>query len=82
MSKQKKDKSISEPSELDHRIKKADPMIREAISEYKKEIARLQKKLVKEQISHESEKAHLLEQIKQNKTATPTVIINGLEKKS
>ncbi len=32
MSKQNKDKSISEPSELDHKIKKADPMIREAIS--------------------------------------------------
>ena len=45
MSKQNKDKTLSEPSELDHRIKKVDPMIREAISEYKKEIARLQKQL-------------------------------------
>jgi len=56
-----------EPSELDTKVQEADPMIKQAISEYQKEIARLQKQLVKEQIAHESEKAHLLERIKQEK---------------
>ena len=42
-------------------------MIKYAISEYQKEIVRLQKQLVKEHIAHESEKAHLLERIEQEK---------------
>ena len=58
---------VPEPSELDAKVQQADPMIKQAISEYQKEIARLQKQLVKEQIAHESEKAHLLERIKQEK---------------
>ena len=62
-----KKQTVPEPSELDSRLQQADPMIKQAISEYQKEIARLQKQLVKEQIAHESEKAHLLERIEQEK---------------
>jgi hypothetical protein len=62
-----KKQTVHEPSELDTKVQQADPMIKQAISEYQKEIARLQKQLVKEQIAHESEKAHLLERIEQEK---------------
>jgi len=58
---------IYEPSELDTKVQQAHPMIKLAISEYQKEIARLQKQLVKEQIAHESEKQYLLERIEQEK---------------
>lgn len=62
-----KNQSSHEPSELETKLQQADPMIKHAISEYQKEIERLQKQLVKEQIAHESEKAHLLERIEQEK---------------
>jgi hypothetical protein len=58
---------VNEPSELDTKVQQADPMIKQAFSEYKKEIARLQQQLVKEQIAHESEKARLLERLEQEK---------------
>jgi hypothetical protein len=58
---------INEPSELESKVQQADPMIKQAFSEYQKEIVRLQKQLVKEHIAHESEKAHLLERIKKEK---------------
>ena len=60
-------KPVVEPSELESKVQQADPIIKHAISEYQKEIARLQKQLVKEHIAHESEKAHLLERIEQEK---------------
>jgi len=60
-------KPVIEPSELETKIQKADPIIKYAFSEYQKEITRLQKQLVKEHIAHESEKAHLLERIEQEK---------------
>ena len=60
-------KPVTESSELETKVQQADPMIKHAFSEYKKEIARLQKQLVKEQIAHESEKVHLLERIEQEK---------------
>ena len=60
-------KPVIEPSEFETKMQNADPIIKYAISEYKKEIARLQKQLVKEQIAHESENAHLLERIVQEK---------------
>jgi len=59
--------SINETSELDKKIEQADPLIKHAISEYRKEILRLQKQIVKEQISHESEKQYLLERLEQEK---------------
>lgn len=62
-----KNDTVAEPSELESKVQQADPMIKHAISEYQKEIARLQKQLVKEQIAHESERAHLLERIEQGK---------------
>jgi|GEM_PF-4299556 len=46
-------------SELDVQVSKAHPMIKQAFSEFKKEINRLQKQLVKEQINHESEIARM-----------------------
>ena len=58
---------IADPSELETKVQKADPMIKEAFFQYQKEIARLQKQLVKEHIAHESEKAHLLERIEQER---------------
>ena len=60
-------KPVVEPSELESKVQQADPIIKHAFSEYQKEIARLQKQLVKEHIAHESEKAHLLERIEQEK---------------
>ena len=68
-----KNNPVVEPSELELKVQQADPMIKHAISEYQKEIARLQKQLVKEQIAHESERAHLLERIEQEKIQ---VVIN------
>ncbi len=62
-----KNQPIHEPSELETKMQHADPMIKQAFSEYQKEIKRLQKQLVKEHIAHESEKAHFLERIKQEK---------------
>jgi len=62
-----KNDQVVEPSELEFKVQQADPMIKYAISEYQKEIVRLQKQLVKEHIAHESEKAHLLERIEQEK---------------
>ncbi|HDL85656.1 MAG TPA: hypothetical protein ENH11_04930 [Candidatus Acetothermia bacterium] len=50
---------IKDNSELDKKVRQADPMIKHAFSEYKKEISRLQKQLAKEQIAHESEIAGL-----------------------
>lgn len=58
---------VIEPSELETKVQQADPLIQHAFSEYQKEIRRLQKQLVKEHIAHESEKAHLLERIEQEK---------------
>lgn len=75
----RKQKSF-EPTELDMKLQQADPMIKHAISEYKKELARLQKQLVKEQIAHESEKAHLLERIDQEKN--PIQIVTFGQEKS
>ncbi len=60
-----KNNPVVEPSEFETKMQQADPMIKHAFSEYQKEIARLQKQLVKEHIAHESEKAHLLERLKQ-----------------
>lgn len=60
-------KPIIEASDLETKMQQADPIIKHAFSEYQKEIARLQKQLVKEHIAHESEKAHLLERIEQEK---------------
>jgi TPP-dependent pyruvate/acetoin dehydrogenase alpha subunit len=52
---------------LNRKLSKTHPIIKQAFSEYKKEIARLQKQLVKEQIAHQSEiermKAEFEEQI-------------------
>ena len=62
-----KNNPVVEPSELESKVQQADPMIKHAFSEYQKEITRLQKQLVKEQIAHESERAHLLERIEQEK---------------
>lgn len=62
-----KNKPIIEPSEFETKMQQADPIIKHAFSEYQKEIARLQKQLVKEHIAHESERAHLLERIEQEK---------------
>ncbi len=57
----------TEISELDIKMRKTHPMIKQAFSEYEKEINRLQKQLVKEQIRHQSEiermKAEFEEQI-------------------
>ena len=82
MSKQNNSEPVYEPSELENKVKQADPMIQDAISEYKKEIARLRKLLVKEQIAHESEKAHLLERIEQEKNTAQIVMFNDLDKES
>lgn len=46
---------VNDKSELETKMEQADPMIKQAFSECKKEIARLQQQLVKEQIAHESE---------------------------
>lgn len=62
-----KQKIDPENSELDSRVKNADPMIQIAFKAYRDEIARLQKQLVKEQLAHESEIANLLAQIEQRK---------------
>ena len=62
-----KNQPVHERSELETKVQRADPMIKQAFSEYQKEIERLQKQLVKEHIAHESEKAHLLERIEQEK---------------
>jgi hypothetical protein len=62
-----KKQPISELSELDAKVQKADPVIKHAISEYRKEIDRLQKQLVKEQIAHESETARMREQLEKDK---------------
>jgi hypothetical protein len=45
-----KNKPIIEPSEFETKMQQADPIIKHAFSEYQKEIARLQKQLVKEHI--------------------------------
>ena len=68
-----KKEPIKENSELEKKVRQADPMIKYAFSEYKKEISRLQKQLVKEQITHESEVARLMAQFEKNKL---TVVIN------
>ena len=62
-----KNQPVHERSELETKVQRADPMIKQAFSEYQKEIERLQKQLVKEHIAHESEKAHLLERIEKEK---------------
>jgi hypothetical protein len=70
---------INESFELETKVQQADPMIKQAFSEYKKEIMRLQKQLVKEQIAHESEKEYLLERIKQGEMH---VIVQGFDKEN
>ena len=58
----------TEISELDVKMRKTHPMIKQAFSKYQKEIGRLQKQLVKEHIRHQSEiermKAEFEEQLK------------------
>lgn len=62
-----KKQPISELSELDAAVQKAEPIIKHAIAEYRKEVERLQKQLVKEQIAHESETARRNEQFEKDK---------------
>ena len=51
-------KQISHPeSQLDAEIEKAHPLIRSLITEYRKEIVKLQNLIAKNKVSHESETA-------------------------
>lgn len=59
-SKHTKKKPSQKVSALDAKVEKADSLIKHAIAEYRKEISRLQRHLVKEQIAHEPEKNRLL----------------------
>ena len=67
-----KDK-IVELSELDAAVQNAEPILKHAIAEYRKEVARLQKQLVKEQIAHESETARMKEQFQKDKLTVQLV---------
>ncbi len=60
-----KQKPVDEFTELDAKVNQADPIIKQAFSEYKKEISRLQKQLVKDQIAHESEIERMKAQFKE-----------------
>ncbi len=73
-----KKEPVKENSELDKKMKQADPMIKHALSEYKKEIFRLQKQLVKEQIAHDSEIARLTAQFEKDKL---TVVVTKFDEK-
>jgi hypothetical protein len=62
-----KKQPVSKLSELDLKVSQADPIIKHAFSEYPKEVSRLQKLLVKQEITHKSEIARLKESFEQNK---------------
>ena len=63
-------------SELDTKMSKAHPMIKQAFSEFKKEIDRLQKQLVKEQISHESEIARMNAEHEEEIKSLPNMVFH------
>ena len=69
---------VKENSELDKKARQADPMIKHAFTEYKKEISRLQKQLVKEQITHESEIVRLKAKFEKEQV---TVVVSEFDKK-
>ena len=66
-SKHAKNRPLQEASALDAKLKRADPLIKHAITEYRNEISRLKRQLVKEQIAHETEKNGLLAQLEEAK---------------
>lgn len=75
-SKNIKKKSTKTVSELDAKLKQADPIIRIAVSEFRKELTRLNKALAKEQVSHESEIEKLKALLAEEKKNKINVIIN------
>lgn len=71
-----KKQPVNEKSELETKVQQADPIIKQAFSDYKKEIARLQKQLVKEQIAHESEVERMKEQFKEEIKSAPKINVH------
>ncbi len=63
----------TEISELDVKMSKTHPMIKQAFSEYKKEISRLQKQLVKEQIRHQSETERMKAEFEEEIQSMPNI---------
>ncbi|HEY6281293.1 MAG TPA: hypothetical protein VIW72_05805 [Burkholderiales bacterium] len=63
-------------STLDAEVAKSHPLVKHAMTEFRKEISRLHKQLVKEQIAHESETEKLRAQLEQAKAPQFNIAIN------
>lgn len=63
-----------EPTELDKALRNAAAIVQEAVAEFRKEVGRLQRQLVKEQIAHESERAALLARLDHNAVASAPLL--------
>jgi hypothetical protein len=66
----------TEISELDVQVSKAHPLLKQAFSEYKKEISNLQKQLIKEQIRHQAEIERMKAEYEQKIKSLPDIVLH------
>lgn len=74
-------KPAPEDDDLKAKVKVADPMIKALLSELEKEIERLQKKIVKQEVAHKSERTYLREKIKELESDPVRVVIERVDSK-